>query len=51
MSSLMVEALYGQRELLAIETRFRIPEQQFEGFFFFLPDTGNLQRLFDALGI
>jgi len=51
MSSLMVEALYGQRELLAIETRFRIPEQQFEGFFFFLPDTGNPQRLFDALGI
>jgi chemotaxis protein CheC len=51
MSSLMVEALYGQRELLAIETRFRIPDQQFEGFFFFLPDTGNLQRLFDALGI
>jgi len=51
MSSLMVEALYGQRELLAIETRFSIPEQQFEGFFFYLPDTGNLQRLFDALGI
>ncbi len=51
MSSLMVEALYGQRELLAIETRFCMPEQQFEGFFFFLPDTGNLHRLFDALGI
>jgi chemotaxis protein CheC len=51
MSSLMVEALYGQRELLAIETRFCIPEQQFEGFFFYLPDTGNLQRLFNALGI
>jgi len=51
MSSLMVEALYGQRELLAIETRFCMPEQQFEGFFFFLPDTGNLYRLFDALGI
>jgi len=51
MSSMVVEAMYGQRELLSIETRFCIPEQQFEGFFFYLPETGSLQKLFDVLGI
>lgn len=51
MSSLMVEALYGQRELLTIETRFSVPDQQFEGFFLYLPNTGSLQKLFEALGI
>ncbi|MEN3000714.1 MAG: chemotaxis protein CheC [Armatimonadota bacterium] len=50
-SSLMVEALYGQRELLTIETRFRVPDQHFEGFFLYLPDTGSLHKLFNALGI
>lgn len=50
-SSLMVEALYGQRELLAIETRFSVPDQHFEGFFLYLPETGSLQKLFDALGV
>lgn len=51
LGSLMVEVLYGQRELLAIETRFSVPEQHFEGFFFYLPETGSLQKLFEALGI
>ncbi len=51
LSSMMVEALYTQRELLVVETRFCIPDRQFEGFFFYLPETGSLQRLFEALGI
>ncbi len=51
LSSLMVEALYEEREMLAIETQFRIPGQQFEGFFLYLPETGSLARLFSALGI
>lgn len=51
LSSLMVEALYEERELLAVETHFRIPGQQFEGFFLYLPETGSLARLFSALGI
>ncbi|GBC93924.1 CheY-P phosphatase CheC [bacterium HR15] len=51
MSSLMVEAMYGQRELLTIETRFCVPERQFEGFFFYLPETGSLQKLFEVLNI
>ncbi len=51
LSSLMVEALHDQRELIAIETRFSVPDQHFEGFFFYLPETGSLQKLFEAVGI
>ena len=51
LSSLMVEALFEERELLAVETHFRIPGQQFEGFFLYLPEMGSLARLFEALGI
>ncbi len=50
-SSIMTEALYGQRELIAIETSFQVPERSFRGFFFYMPDTGSLDRLFSALGI
>jgi len=51
MSSLMVEALYGQRELLAIQTTFRVPEREFQGFFLYLPEVGSLEKLFQTLGI
>ncbi len=59
LSSLMVEALYENRELLAIETHFYIPDQthaegtpqRFEGFFFYFPEVGSLERLFSALSI
>lgn len=51
MSSLMVEALYGQRELLAIQTMFRVPDREFEGFFLYLPEVGSLEKLFQTLGI
>ncbi len=59
LSALMVEALYENRELLAIETHFYIPNrtdgdgtpQRFEGFFFYFPEVGSLERLFSALSI
>ncbi len=51
LSSILVEALYGQRELLAIETAFKTPEHEFKGYFLYLPETGNLEKLFGVLGI
>lgn len=51
LSSILVEALYGQRELLAIETTFKTPEHEFKGYFLYLPETGNLEKLFGVLGI
>lgn len=51
LSSIMVEALYGHRELLAIETAFKTPEHEFKGYFLYLPETGNLEKLFGVLGI
>lgn len=51
LSSILVEALYGQRELLAIETAFKTPEHEFKGYFLYLPETGNLDKLFSVLGI
>lgn len=51
LSSILVEALYGQRELLAIETAFKTPEHEFKGYFLYLPETGNLDKLFIVLGI
>ncbi|MCS6918900.1 MAG: chemotaxis protein CheC [Fimbriimonadales bacterium] len=51
LSSIMVEALYGHRELLAIETAFKTPEHEFKGYFLYLPETGNLEKLFNVLGI
>lgn len=51
LSSIMVEALYGHRELLAIETAFKTPEHEFKGYFLYLPETGNLEKLFSVLGI
>ncbi|MFN4032096.1 MAG: chemotaxis protein CheC [Fimbriimonadales bacterium] len=51
LSSIMVEAMYGNRELLAIETAFKTPEHQFKGYFLYLPETGNLEKLFSVLGI
>ncbi len=51
LSSILVEALYGQRELLAIETAFKTPEHEFKGHFLYLPETGNLEKLFAILGI
>jgi chemotaxis protein CheD len=50
LSSILVEALYGQRELLAIETAFKTPEHEFKGYFLYLPETGNLEKLFGVLG-
>ena len=41
----------GQRELLAIETAFKTPEHEFKGYFLYLPETGNLEKLFGVLGI
>jgi chemotaxis protein CheC len=49
--SIVVEAIYGQSELLAIETQFHIPDQPFQGFFFYLPEGGSLHKLFETLGI
>ena len=46
-----VETLYGQRELLAIETAFKTLEHEFKGYFLYLPETGNLEKLFGVLGI
>ncbi|MCS7273744.1 MAG: chemotaxis protein CheC [Fimbriimonadales bacterium] len=51
LSAIVVEAMYGQRELLAIETRFKTPAHAFSGYFFYLPETGSLERLFQVLGI
>ena len=51
LGSILVEALYGQRELLAIETAFKTPEHEFKGYFLYLPETGNLEKLFGVLGI
>ncbi|BCW95527.1 MAG: chemotaxis protein CheC [Fimbriimonadales bacterium] len=51
LSSILVEALYGQRELLAIETAFKTPAHEFKGYFLYLPETGNLEKLFAILGI
>ncbi|MCX7993304.1 MAG: chemotaxis protein CheC [Fimbriimonadales bacterium] len=51
LSSILVEALYEQRELLAIETAFKTPEHEFKGYFLYLPETGNLEKLFGVLGI
>jgi chemotaxis protein CheC len=51
LGSILVEALYGQRELLAIETAFKTPEHEFKGYFLYLPETGNLEKLFGILGI
>ena len=51
LGSILVEALYGQRELLAIETAFKTPEHEFKGYFLYLPESGNLEKLFGILGI
>ena len=51
LSSVLVEALYGQRELLAIETAFKTLEHEFKGYFLYLPETVNLEKLFCVLGI
>lgn len=51
LSSVVVEAMYGQREVLAIETAFKTPHHQFTGYFLYLPEVGNLEKLFQVLGI
>ncbi|MER3559360.1 MAG: hypothetical protein C4336_07910 [Armatimonadota bacterium] len=51
MGSLMAEALYGHRELLAIQTTFCVPDRRFQGFFLYLPEVGSLDKLFQVLGI
>ncbi|MCS7208593.1 MAG: chemotaxis protein CheC [Fimbriimonadales bacterium] len=51
LSSIVVEALYEQRELLAVETAFKTAEHEFRGYFLYLPETGNLEKLFSVLGI
>lgn len=51
MGSLMAEALYEHRKLLTIQTTFRVPDRQFQGFFLYLPEVGSLDKLFQVLGI
>jgi chemotaxis protein CheC len=51
LSSLTVEALLFDREMIAIRLQFLTPNDDFEGFFLYLPELGGLNKLFAALGV